>query len=334
MRVMNIAFVGLRHDHIFALYKQAQCNPFFHICGAFEPNEEARTYAEKKGVACCYESLDQVLNDPFVDAVALGGVFGERGAVALAALKSGKHVIADKPLCIRREELDAIENAAKQYGKTVSCMFTMRFEPKIRAAKKLVESGALGEINNVYFGGQHPLRYGRRPSWYFEEGAHGGVINDIAIHGIDVLSYALGLEVNRICAARCWNRFAEGEPDFKDSAQCMLTAQNGAGILADVSYAIPDGVEFELPYYWQFVVWGTNGVLRFSLGSDHAEYYVKGHTEPFALQEEPVEADYMTDFHHMVYGHTDTVLPMTDVFRATSMAIRIQESADKSGGSI
>ena len=32
-------------------------------------------------------------------------------------------------------------------------MYTMRFEPKINAVKALVESGALGDINNVYFVG-------------------------------------------------------------------------------------------------------------------------------------------------------------------------------------
>ncbi len=334
--MLNIAFVGLRHDHIFVLHKQAQSNPLFHVCGAFEPNTEARIRAEQNGVICCYKSLNEVLHDPAVDVVALGGVYGERGNTIAAALRSGKHVIADKPLCTSLEELKVIEQTAAESGKTVSCMFTMRFEPKIRAVKKLVESGALGEINNVYFGGQHPLQYGRRPMWYFEKGKHGGVINDIAIHGIDILSYGLGLDVDRVEAARCWNKFAAYEPAFQDSAQCMLTAKNGAGILADVSYAIPDGIEFSLPYYWQFVVWGTDGSLRFSLGNDKAEYYLKGHTAPFVLQEEPIETDYLTDFYHAVSERADTVLPMTDVFRATRTTLTVQAVADRSerGGNL
>ena len=74
--------------------------------------------------------------------------------------------------CTSLEELDAIEALARERNLRVSCMFTMRFEKKIRALKALVESGALGEVNNVYFGGQHPLQYGRRPMWYFEKGRH------------------------------------------------------------------------------------------------------------------------------------------------------------------
>ena len=323
---MNIAFAGLRHGHIFVLYDEAVKNPYFNVCGAFEENDDARRTAEEKGVICNYQSYEQLLADSTVDVVALGGCFGDRGQMAIAALKSGKHVIADKPLCVSLDELDKIEEAARENNRLVSCMFTMRFEPKINGVKKLVESGALGEINNVYFGGQHPLQYGRRPMWYFENGKHGGVINDIAIHGIDILNYALGLKVENVLSARCWNKFADSEPDFKDSAQFMLTAENGAGIISDISYAIPDGVEFALPFYWQFFIWGTNGTLRFSLGNDKAEYYIKGEKEPLPL-EEVSDEEYLTDFYRLLQGEKDIILPMEDVFSATRTTLKIQESA-------
>ena len=320
---MKIAFAGLRHGHIFVLYDMAKANPLFEITGAFEEDRDARQAAINRGIPCVYETFDALLADPAVEAVALGGCYADRGGMAIRALRSGKHVIADKPLCTSLSELDTIEALAKEKGLFVSCMFTMRFEKKIRAVKALVESGALGEVNNVYFGGQHPLQYGRRPMWYFEKGRHGGVINDIAIHGIDVLQYALGLSVDKINAARCWNKFAAAEPDFKDSAQLMLTAQNGAGILADVSYAVPDGVEFGLPYYWQFYIWGTKGTIRFSLNEEVSYYYLSGQKDPLLLEEPDVEEDYLTDFYRQ-----SGVLPMADVFQATRATLEAQRHAE------
>mgnify|MGYP006967423456 CR=1 FL=1 len=71
----------------------------------------------------------------------------------------------------------------------------------------------------------------------------------------------------------------------------MLTAQNGAGILADVSYAIPDGVEFGLPWYWQFYVWGTRGTIRFSLNEERSCYYLAGQKEPILLEETEVQKE-------------------------------------------
>ena len=325
---MNIAFAGLRHSHIFVLYDMAEKNPLYNITGAFEDDEEAIALAEKQGIVCNYKSFDELLSDPCVEAVALGGYYAQRGKMAIKALESGKHVIADKPLCTDLNELEVIEKIARQKNLFVSCMFTMRFENKINAVKRLAESGALGEINNVYFGGQHPLQYGRRPMWYFSKGKHGGVINDIAIHGIDILSYALGIEISDVCAARCWNKFADKEPQFKDSAQLMLTAKNNAGIIADVSYAIPDGVEFKLPYYWQFYIWGTKGTIRFSLNEEKSFYYVSGESEPKLLEETTGESDYLTDFYNMVNGQKDIILPMEDVFNATRRTLEIQKFAD------
>lgn len=326
---MNIAFAGLRHGHIFVLHSMAQEHPDFTVTGAWEPDEAARAAAREKGVDCRYATLEALLADPAVEAVALGGCFADRGGVAIAALKAGKHVIADKPLCTSLEELDEIERLAKSSGKIVSCMFTMRFEPVVLAVRQLAKSGELGEINNVYFGGQHPLQYGRRPMWYFEEGKHGGVLNDIAIHGMDVLEYAFGLRCKTINAARCWNKFADSEPAFRDSAQLMLTAQNGAGVLGDVSYAIPDGVEFALPYYWEFMVWGTGGMAEFSLGKNHAVFYKKGKKEPVELASVQPATDYLTDFLRVVNGETDVILPVEDVFASTRATLLLQKKADE-----
>ena len=324
---LRIAFAGLRHGHIFQLYRMVQEHPLYEITGAFEEDPAAKKAAMEQGVSCFYDSFEALLSDPAVDAVALGGYYGQRGQMAIAALNAGKHVIADKPLCTDLSELEQIRQLSQKRNLTVSCMFTMRYEPKIQAVKALAESGALGEFNNVSFGGQHPLQYGRRPQWYFEEGKHGGVINDIAIHGIDVLSYALGLTVDEVLAARCWNKYAAQEPRFADSAQFMLKASNNAGIVADVSYAIPDGVEFALPYYWQFYIWGTKGTIGFSLNEEVSYYYASGDETPHVLKETPCTDDYLTDFYHLLQGNSTVILPQEDVFAATKTTLKIQQSS-------
>jgi len=327
---MNIAFAGLRHDHIYDLYNMAKNHELYTIVGEFEEDAAAREAAIEKGLTCQYKTYDELLSDEKVEVVALGGCYGDRGQMAIDALKAGKHVIADKPLCTKLSELDEIERLAKEKNLKVSCMFTMRFTSKINAVKKLVESGALGEINNVYFGGQHPLNFGKRPMWYFEKGdKHGGVLNDIAIHGIDILNYALGMEVENILSARCWNKFADKAPNFKDSAQMMASAKGGAGILADVSYATPTEPGFSLPYYWQFFIWGTKGMISFSINEEKSKYFLATDKEPFELIEEEVKDNYLTDFYKMLGGDKNVALQMEDVLKATRQTLKIQEFADK-----
>lgn len=326
---MNIAFAGLRHGHIYAIYDNAIQSDKYKVLGAYETFEPAVAEAKEKGLECNYATLEELLADERVDAVALGGCYAERGAMAIKALKAGKHVIADKPLCTTLEELDEIERLAKANNLFVSCMYTMRFHPLVIAVKELVDNGVLGEINNVYFGGQHPLQYGRRPMWYFEEGKHGGVINDIAIHGIDILKFALNLEVDEVIGARCWNKYAKEAPNFKDSAQLMITATNGAGIIADVSYASPDGIEFGLPYYWDFTIWGTDGTLKFNVKDQVITYYVAGDKEPKFIEPKEPKCDYLTDFYNLTQGKDDIILPMEDTIASTRYTLMIQKEADK-----
>src|SRR5699024_6132221 len=124
-----------------------------------------------------------------------------------------------------------------------------------------------GEVHAIFFSGQHPLLYGSRPNWYFEEGKHGGTINDIAIHGIDFVEYITGLTPKKIIGARCWNAFATEVPEFEDCGQFMVELTNGAGLMADVSYAAPNSSGYSLPFYWRFTIWGMKGVMEFTVGS-------------------------------------------------------------------
>lgn len=328
-KVFGVALAGLRHDHAFALSNKLNAHNRFKILGAFEENEEARLSAEKKGITCNYTSYEALLSDKNIEIVALGGCFGDRGIMIIRALEAGKHVIVDKPICTTTEQLNRIEALSKERKRVVMCMFSLRYTNKIATVKKIVEDGVLGEINNVYIGGQHPLTYERRPAWYFEPGKHGGTINDIAIHGIDLLSYMLGLKIIKVNAARCWNKYADLKPDFKDSAQFMLTAENGAGILGDVSYSIPDGVEYGLPYYWQFFVWGTKGTLRFSIGEDII-CYVKENKNPIELDNSVQSRNYLDDFLDMLDGEEGIILTQKEVFASTRATLMIQEAADGS----
>lgn len=327
---MNVAFAGLRHSHIFQLFKDISGNPRYTIIGAFESDEASRVAAEKQGLICNYTTYDELLADANVETVVLGGCFGERGAYAIKALKAGKHVIADKPLCTSLEELDEIEALTRKTGKKVSVMLTMRYEPIIVTLKELVASGALGKINNVTFGGQHPLRYGRRPGWYFEgDGLYGGVINDIAIHGIDILRFIGCAPQAEIEAARQWNCYASKVPDFKDCGQFMITLADGCGVIGDVSYAIPDGIEFGLPYYWHFYFWGTKGTVSFNYSDKTFKYYAAGKVEPIEIPLIQPKTDFVSDFLDLVEGKSDVILPMEEALASTREVLLIQKYADE-----
>jgi len=276
MKCVNFAFAGFRHGHILSLYNQLLSRADVRIVGAWEADPAARAQAEEKGVVFTYDTLEQLLADSQVDVVAIGDYFAARGNIALQALQAGKHVIADKPLCTRRSEAEAIGQEAAKRGLAVGIMLDLRDNVQWATVLDAVKNGIIGKVNNIIFEGQHPLMYGSRAGWYFEEGKYGGVINDIAIHAVDIVRLLTGSDVAEVVGARCWNFYANQEPGFGDSGQFVLRMGSGAGVMGDVSYAAPDGQLFSLPCYWHFRIWGEKGLLDFAYNQPEITLFAKG----------------------------------------------------------
>lgn len=323
----SIAFAGFRHGHIFSLYESVRKRGDLILRGAWEVDPQARADAREKNVVFNYDSVEAILQDDTVDIIAIGDYYGARGELAIRALKAGKHIIADKPLCTRLEEWLQIRELSEKNDLAVGIMLDLRDNGAVLAAKCAIENGLVGNVNNITFEGQHPLLYGIRPGWYFEKGKHGGVINDIAIHGIDLVRQFTKSDVEDVLAARCWNFYAADDPDFLDSAQFMLKMGNGAGVIADVSYAAPSTQGYSHPAYWHFRIWGEKGLLDFRAGSREVYAYLNGDREPKHLPALMPAQTYLDDFLHAVCHRDYRQLYRQENLASTGQTLMIQEKA-------
>lgn len=318
---MNLAFAGFRHSHIMGLYRMATESEQVNITGCFEQNADAKKAAEENGVAFNYASYEELLNDESVEAVAIGDCYGNRGKMVIEALKCGKHVIADKPVCTSLSELDEIEKLSQEKNLKVACMFDLRYMPQVKKVKEIIENGEIGDIKNISFTGQHCLDYGNRPSWYFEEGMHGGTINDIAIHGIDLVKLITGKNLTKVDFAKTWNAFADKELSFKDCGQ-FIAEMDGTSVMADVSYAAPKCKD-RLPTYWDFYFWGTKGMLNFRLSESGINLYKE---EKTVIECEPRETAHLYEFIDEVNG-IETDMSTESVLSTQRQVLLIQKEA-------
>lgn len=320
---MNIAFAGFRHDHISGLYRSALEKTEIKIIGCFEENAEAREKAHKElGAEFCYREYSEILNDPEVDIVAIGDYYTKRGKLIIEALENGKHVICDKPLCTSLEDLEKIEKLATEKNLQVCCMLDLRYMPQVAKVKELIESGELGKIHIASFSGQHCLDYENRPKWYFEKGKHGGTINDIAIHGVDLLRFITNKNLTKINYAKVWNSFADKAPDFKDCAQFMIEMED-MSVMADVSYAAPkyNGI---LPTYWHFELWGSEGMLSFGF-EDNKLYIYKDKCE--VIDCGTASPELLRDLISEINGKK-TILNKDDILQSQRQVLEIQKAAE------
>ena len=323
---MKILFYGFRHNHIRALYKKALASPQFEIAGCIEPDDAAREAATAAlGMDFSSMSYAEWLKTD-IDAVAIGCRYGDRGAAVIEALRAGKHVIADKPLCTSLTEWQTICKLSEANDCKIGCMLDLRDLPQVARAKEILDSGRLGTVRNISFNGQHCIDYAHRPAWYFEEGMHGGTVNDLAIHGIDLVRLLTGMEFTHVDAARTWNAYATRHPDFKDCAAFLARLSNGAAVLADISYSAPSQV-FSLPSYWEFRIWCDRGLMCLSYNDPAVTVWEEGATEPQRLDGIAPVCDYLGDFAAEVTSNARTLTE--SVLRSTETALLLQQYADQ-----
>ena len=97
-----------------------------------------------------------LLRDPTVDLIVTAAVPDRRAAIAIAALRNGKDVVADKPGCITLDELDEIEKTVAESGRFWSVTFSERFEVRCAVkAGELVRAGRIGRVVQTLGLGPH-----------------------------------------------------------------------------------------------------------------------------------------------------------------------------------
>jgi predicted dehydrogenase len=110
---------------------------------------------------------------------------------AIDSLNAGVNVLLEKPMCVTTEEAVEIMRAEKKSGKVLSIGFQPRFDANMQMIKKIVQSGALGEVYYIQTGGGR--RRGIPNSTFIEKKTAGvGALGDIGCYSLDVVLNAIG----------------------------------------------------------------------------------------------------------------------------------------------
>ncbi|HYV16560.1 MAG TPA: Gfo/Idh/MocA family oxidoreductase [Conexibacter sp.] len=91
-------------------------------------------------------SLDDVLADDGVHAVAIATPVWTHFDLASRCLEAGRHTFVEKPLAPSSEEADGLLMAAEDRGLALMCGHTFLYSPAVRAVKTLLDENAIGDL--------------------------------------------------------------------------------------------------------------------------------------------------------------------------------------------
>jgi phthalate 4,5-cis-dihydrodiol dehydrogenase len=175
-----------------------------------------------------YDDYRRLLDRSDVDAVAIAVPHDVHAAIAIEALRAGKHVLLEKPMARDRQECARIAAAARQSAKSFMLGLTHHFIPPIAAAKAIVARGDLGEVVSGFCASTHPWGWERRPRFYLDRALGGGVWLTLGVHFVDRLLWLIDSDVVAVkgVLGRRFHRPEELPAD--DAATALLHFANGA----------------------------------------------------------------------------------------------------------
>ncbi len=203
---------------------------------------------------------DGVLSDPDVELVVLAGVPADRAGDAVAALRSGRSVLADKPGVTTADQLADVQAAVAASGRRWWVLFSERFGvPAVRAAVDLARSGSIGRVVAVCGSAPHRAAFTSRPEWFADPGRAGRLLVDLASHQVDQFLAVTGAGDVRVVHAASGNVAAPELPEVHDVAEVVLEG-GGARGFHRVDFLEADG--FPAWGDVRLVVTGTAGRLE------------------------------------------------------------------------
>jgi len=140
-----------------------------------------------------YADANDLLADPEVDVVDICVPTTLHTGYLVAALKAGKHVFSEKPLCRTPAEVKQIVAAAKKAKGFLNVGLCVRAWPEYRHAYEYFKSGKAGKMLSATFKRISPGVDGNSwKNWYMDGQTSGGALLDLHVHDVDEVNYFFG----------------------------------------------------------------------------------------------------------------------------------------------
>lgn len=235
---------------------------------------------------------------------------GIHAKIALACIDAGVHVIIEKPMAMSMADADEIIRRSEEKGAKVSACHQNRFNVAVQELRGALEAGRFGKISH----GSIHVRWNRDRGYYDQApwrgtwAQDGGCLMNQCIHGVDLLRWMMGDEVEEVYGAT--------RQQFHDYLQCedigmaVVKFRNGAlGTIEGTTNVYPKNLEETLYLFgesgtvklggtstnnidvWDFADEGEADGKNKGLREATSNVYGNGHTSLFADMIEAIKQD-------------------------------------------
>ena len=175
-----------------------------------------------------YTDYKKMLEEQEVSLAAIATESGNHAEIALYLIENNINVIIEKPMAMSIEDANQIIQASQAKGVKVSACHQNRFNVAVQEMRKAVEANRFGKLSH----GSIHVRWNRNQGYYTQAPwrgtweQDGGALMNQCIHGIDLLRWMMGDEIDEIYGVtrQQFHTYLEAE----DIGMAVIKFKNGA----------------------------------------------------------------------------------------------------------
>lgn len=209
---------------------------------------KAQALAAQFNIPNTYDTYEKLLDSPDIDAVYIALPNTHHKKWALAAIRSNKHVLCEKPIVLHATDLIELQQASKQHNVIIMEAFMYRFHPQMAKAKELLAQRVIGDILTIrsrfHFtveDWQNDIRL--NPS------LGGGVLYDIGCYPLNAIHYLIEESPKTVQAS-------QGKSKHQVDTHIAVQLSYPSGILAQID------ASFHGPMTQTLDIIGTEGTMH------------------------------------------------------------------------
>lgn len=214
-------------------------------------------YADRNKVARYTDYKKMITENPELELVAIATSSGNHAEIALYCIDHGINLIIEKPMAMSIDDANEIIRRSEEKGVKVSACHQNRFNAAVQQTRKAVEADRFGKLSH----GSIHVRWNRNKGYYDQApwrgtwAEDGGCLMNQCIHGIDLLRWMMGDEVNTVYGVTRQQEHPYLEAE--DVGMAVVTFKNGAvATIEGTTNVYPKNLEETL------YLFGENGTVK------------------------------------------------------------------------
>lgn len=204
-----------------------------------------------------YTDYKQMIEENQIELIGIATESGIHAEIALYCIDHGIHVIIEKPMAMSMSDADEIIRRSREKNVKVSACHQNRFNIAVQEMRNALEAGRFGKLSHgsIHVRWNRDKNYYKQAIWRGTWEQDGGALMNQCIHGIDLLRWMMGDEIEEVYGAtrQQFHHYLEAE----DLGMAIVKFKNGAvATIEGTTNVYPQNLEETL------YLFGENGTVK------------------------------------------------------------------------